>query len=903
MHGRLLTELTPNHIDASMLGQWVPLDVGGEFTLGDSSNPCQVDPFVVAFVKQGPDPKPMADATDDQGGLTYTWFGGPWTDGDWGRYSTFVDLAMRVKVEYDLVTPVTVQMAQFPSTYRQQGPFNVNLTLTGPPECGDPMGISGENGITFHWARNGAEQTADILPVSVDEVGNGLYQAAIEGDFAPNDMITYWVSYRYNGDYIVDTPTDTFFIKTPQNPGADLLLIADHAVSSQRQQNLYAQVLQTLGMTYEYWDTQVAGLYDSTVVNGGWSTIILYGDGIQGLPLRQGEFDRGFSHFLEQGGNLVVIDQDLLNRYAPESNVTFTTGDFAHDYLGLVGGINNPVDAEGHYNADPLLMGAGLTPIDSGFTTMPLQLNHALYGVENRGDFLFQGEGVSLFTGVTDSQDYGISHSTNQYQTAVLSFMADAAVDTLADGTLIHEQFTQVLAGVLAWVQVSSPPQITNINGPSGIRLSGPYTVSATIRDYDGDPIDGVQLQWGDGETWNTVPMTLEGELYQAQIPDIEIGGYYYWRITATAAGETTMQPGYGSDPFVFQRFVPTAPVLVYFNGGSAEGYPGAYYFGTGNYQSYQTVNFPHDTWETALTPELVDGYCAIIEITTFGPTFDSREIISNWLESGGLKYFLAGDEWLSFISNRTDTTFTPGSFVYDILGISHVYNDISLPNPGLEGAVPIDAVAGNWLTGQLYAAHHALGDTLLYAPYYEISSPNRLDAFDPVNPEEVCMVTLDDPARAIGLFRSSSFNYLRQVVFLSFDPLSIDATPYTWWGFAEESPQTAFLNFLDACFVGINNFGARPDQYGLEQNYPNPFNPTTTIAFDVPRLSYVTVSVYNLLGQRIIELAHQNYSPGRYQLVWDGRNAKGHAVASGTYFYKMEAGDFSQTRKMVYLK
>ena len=93
------------------------------------------------------------------------------------------------------------------------------------------------------------------------------------------------------------------------------------------------------------------------------------------------------------------------------------------------------------------------------------------------------------------------------------------------------------------------------------------------------------------------------------------------------------------------------------------------------------------------------------------------------------------------------------------------------------------------------------------------------------------------------------------------------------------------------------------PSTYSLEQNYPNPFNPTTTINFSVPKTGMVNVSVYNSIGQLVKVLSNDNYVPGTYQITWNATNESGTGVASGVYFYKFTAKDYSRTMKMVLLK
>jgi hypothetical protein len=94
-----------------------------------------------------------------------------------------------------------------------------------------------------------------------------------------------------------------------------------------------------------------------------------------------------------------------------------------------------------------------------------------------------------------------------------------------------------------------------------------------------------------------------------------------------------------------------------------------------------------------------------------------------------------------------------------------------------------------------------------------------------------------------------------------------------------------------------------RPTEFDLRQNYPNPFNPATTIQYALPRASEVSVEVYNILGQRVRSLVDEQQDPGYKTLWWDGKDDYGNEVSSGVYFYRIEAGDFVQSKKMTLLK
>jgi hypothetical protein len=88
------------------------------------------------------------------------------------------------------------------------------------------------------------------------------------------------------------------------------------------------------------------------------------------------------------------------------------------------------------------------------------------------------------------------------------------------------------------------------------------------------------------------------------------------------------------------------------------------------------------------------------------------------------------------------------------------------------------------------------------------------------------------------------------------------------------------------------------PKVFSLYQNYPNPFNPATTIKFDLPKSAETRLVVYDILGREVAKLVDKKLNAGRYSVVWDGSN-----LASGTYLFKLTAGDFEDVKKMILVK
>jgi parallel beta-helix repeat protein len=96
---------------------------------------------------------------------------------------------------------------------------------------------------------------------------------------------------------------------------------------------------------------------------------------------------------------------------------------------------------------------------------------------------------------------------------------------------------------------------------------------------------------------------------------------------------------------------------------------------------------------------------------------------------------------------------------------------------------------------------------------------------------------------------------------------------------------------------------GRLPEQFALYQNHPNPFNPSTTIRFEVSERRHVSLRIFDVLGQQVQVLVDREVEPGLHTVIWDGHANDDSDVASGIYFYVMQAGEFVQTRKAIYLR
>ncbi len=98
---------------------------------------------------------------------------------------------------------------------------------------------------------------------------------------------------------------------------------------------------------------------------------------------------------------------------------------------------------------------------------------------------------------------------------------------------------------------------------------------------------------------------------------------------------------------------------------------------------------------------------------------------------------------------------------------------------------------------------------------------------------------------------------------------------------------------------VGIEQVsGEIPIKFSLSQNYPNPFNPVTTISFEIPKSEFVSITISDALGREVETIVNKQLNPGTYHAEWDAAD-----YPSGVYYYKITAGEYTETKKMVLIK
>jgi hypothetical protein len=184
-----------------------------------------------------------------------------------------------------------------------------------------------------------------------------------------------------------------------------------------------------------------------------------------------------------------------------------------------------------------------------------------------------------------------------------------------------------------------------------------------------------------------------------------------------------------------------------------------------------------------------------------------------------------------------------------------------------------------------------------------------RTLAINPQNPEIIYAGTFDnyyhDESTGRGIFKSTNggVNWTpinSGLSNLNTNIITIDPSDHSRLYVGTEG-NGAFIG-IDDSLTNIDDQNKKeiqiPEKYYIEQNYPNPFNPTTTISYALPKSSYVKLSIYDINGRLVETLVNENKNSGYYTVVWNAEK-----VASGIYFYRINASEYSYVKKCLLVK
>ena len=545
--GDFITQLVPNSIQGY---GWQTLDLGGvEWIAGGPAAP---DLFGVGFIKLDELPHPLADGVSAYGiNYSYTWFGGPWMQSyphDWGAYTSdytgiVVDLMMTAWISYLGGMPILItDVTSLSDTYSLTGPFTVSCYLED-----DPPGITGDDLVLLQYIINGGDTIS--VPLTATAPGSDIFQADIVNNFSVGDEITYWIyTLDDTGLENISLP-QSFDIVEPENPDAGLLLV-DDGLSDRY--TAYLEVLDDNGIDYEYWEVSEHNGIDESVVNWGWGNILLAGWGVSTLPAL--DEPNVYSGFLDDGGNLCLIDQDYFFANELPMQGAFAPGDFAYDYFGLYEYWNDPIAA------DAIYIGEAGDPITGVFEDDPYVTYWDETGIHMSftsfwADYVSAGAAEDIFYGVDDWETYGVKYSNGTFKTVLLSFMAEASCEIVSGNWTASEQFETLILNILDWfgatpgeVSITLTPHNPPIYIPSG---GGSFIFDILIENISGNPVtfDG----WTEAilPNGNSYPILLRTDL------NLPAGGSIFREMTQY------VPPNAPSGGYSYNAYVGTHPDII----------------------------------------------------------------------------------------------------------------------------------------------------------------------------------------------------------------------------------------------------------------------------------------------------------------------------------------------------
>ena len=440
---------------------WEILDLGGtEFIIGDPVT-MESEIFGVGYIKGSEIPHPLADRMDSKGiRYTYTWFGGPWMSTypeDWGAYSsdltsgTVIDLMMRVWVDYLWGMPIQISnVSQHCNTFNYDGPYTITCELLD-----DDPGITNDDDVAVIYTVDSGPEFS--VPLSETAPGSGVFSADIPGQPVGSE-IEYWVWCVDETGLESESFPMNFFVLTPGNPAADLMLLNEGLAD---RLTAYTMALDELEVSYEIWDVEENNGFDESVIEYGWNSILAAGWGFSSIPAL--DEPNPFTDFLDNGGNLALIDQDWFYAQSLPPEGTFFSGDFGYDYMGVNDYWNDfSVPDENYYgqSGDPLTSPWENTPYETYFDETGIHMNPA----NQWADWFTEAAAENIFWGENDGNSYGCRYDNGTFKTVFMSFMAEANCYIDPQGVWVPaDDFTQLLTNIIDWFDVPFTPPVNQI--------------------------------------------------------------------------------------------------------------------------------------------------------------------------------------------------------------------------------------------------------------------------------------------------------------------------------------------------------------------------------------------------------------------------------------------------------
>jgi hypothetical protein len=822
--------------------------------------------FYAAYIMDDINSSPIIDASVSppyhtlmyripSGGVSYGW------------YTSWHHVYIRALVRmYENPPPVIETYDDLPNSYLTTiRPVTATFSDFGIPPESSGVAV----GRIFYRIDNGSWDSIPMSIISGDST-YGVWEGILPGINPGQRMEYYFKCIDYQGFSIIEPFPGNPVSYMIRERTSDILFVNDDYYGGSFSYDVVSDVISTA----DQWEINTDGVPDSSVLLAGYNVIIWNSWGLSGPSLAQDSLLIG--QYLNSGGDLLVSGMDIPAAefgYSWGSYVT-SPGEFLYDYFEIVGGTDDfATDSISTY------YGVSGDTITEVFASWPLTVYPYYFagpGYNYNGKFDENILNPQYWHGIladTAGNFSGFRFSEpGVYKVVWLYFPFAYIEDSLNPGNPHVAQQQELIERILNWF--APAPLLNDVTQYNTTAALGPYPVDVTVVNFV-DSLLYVNLIYSADGVEDTMPMTpvkSDTSVYTGSIPSYSQTTHIEYHVEAMDADSNCGS----SDEIEFWCFVPSGvvfyvdesydPVLDYENVLDTLN-------PVGGYDVYDP--YVHGVFDSTLS-SLLASYSAVIWNGDWGyGTILTKESATNVLYD----YFLAGgniffgsDEILGFWDMWSDTTYTPGEFPYDVLKVDYIYNDIMYDDVyGVTGDTISNGINAN-LTFPLTNWNDEVG---ILDSADSIFTDNSGSTIRGVKWEDANNKVVFIPFMYVSLPYQTQVTVMRRVL--------------EWFGI-----QTG-IAFEDTKEV--------PRLFSLSQNRPNPFTSKTTIRYSLPKKTRVSLDIYDSSGRFIKTLVSGIEEPGYKSVVWNGRDRNNGWVAQGVYFYRLEAGDFRATKKILLLR
>lgn len=578
-----------------------------------------------------------------------------------------------------------------------------------------------------------------------------------------------------------------------------------------------------------------------------------------------------------KGGDMGSVQQSQLTFTVPNANNLYPS-----DHLGVLSELTT---------TNPKVTPVLLSPVAGNVVmgTVPV-----LWSVNHAGEPLNYTLYISDNGGISWSEEWSGADTTHSWNTLNVNDGTQYRLQVVAKGdstfglSATNGTFTVNNPG-------NSPPQIGLSSPSSGQTIQGIHEVRWTAADPDGDLLT------------IALDVSNDGATYQNLVSGLTNSGSYLWDTRALPnspfyrlilkVADDSLQVADTSGTFTIDNIRSALPDSIFRHvTGEGDGSIGGNIFDAGmttdhlyriTFDDTSGLSTSYSVRDVTRDSLVVSGATALDGLTE-GPAFDGLRLTIFDLQQTAVNPALTG--WIA-----SSTTLTPSV------------------------TIPQINIGGQLITGIPYPADYHL------TIFDQIVDTSSTHFGVPAVPMQFTVKNISEDRQVEVIFIEQDNNNkisLNDAVYI-LEPNEIGEPQLTWFIFfsgplnpvlpavgdvfllSTLQPFTAddIFEFTLATSAIANTGDQIPARIHLSQNYPNPFNPVTAIRYALPKRTTVNLVIYNILGQRVRRLVEANQAAGIRTVIWDGKDAAGHRVASGVYLYQLKTSDQVLTRKMLLVR